>query len=251
MRIRPCIDLHEGKVKQVVGGTITDDRSSLIENFVSEKSPEYYATKYKNDNLAGGHIIKLGPGNDSAAIEALKAFPGGMQIGGGLNPKNCKLFLDAGASHIIVTSYIFSNGKFSDENLKKMVDTIGKDKLVIDLSCRKRDNDYFVVTDRWQKFTSMKIEESNISYLAKYCDEFLIHAADVEGLRKGYDKNLVNLLSDISPITTTYAGGIRSLVDVEEFKKDSFDKLDATVGSALDLFGGNLSYEKLVEWQNN
>lgn len=252
MKFRPCIDLHNGKVKQIVGGTLNDAGAEVpVTNFETDLSPAYFAGMYKNDNLSGGHVIMLGPGNEEAAISALRGFSGGMQAGGGITPQNARWFLDAGASHVIVTSFIFENGRLSISRIESMAEAVGKDRLVIDLSCRKKDDLYYVVTDRWQKFSDLSITEKNLKMLADYCDEYLVHAVDVEGKREGVDRDLVSLLADVSPITTTYAGGIRSLADMEEIFETGENRLDATVGSALDIFGGTLKYKALVEWNNN
>ena len=248
MKIRPCIDLHNGKVKQIVGGTLEDSNNSARENFVSENHADFYAQLYKNDYLTGGHIIKLGPGNVEESIKALKAYPRGLQIGGGMNLDNAGRYLDLGATHIIVTSYVFSNGQINFERLNDLVSKIGRDHLVLDLSCRKRGNDYYVVTDRWQKFTDFKITEKNLKVLESYCDEFLIHAADVEGLCKGIETDLVSMLGDWVTIPTTYAGGARNLSDAELVKVLGKGKIDLTIGSALDIFGGQLPYADIVKW---
>jgi len=236
---RPCIDLHEGKVKQIVGGTLSDSGAGLRTNFVSEKSAAWFAKLYRDDDLRGGHVIMLGAGNEAAAREALAAFPGGLHIGGGVNLENARAWLEAGASHVIVTSWVFREGRVDWERLDQLVSAIGKRRLVLDLSCRKRDGDYFVVTDRWQNFTSEKISPALLTKLAASCDEFLIHAADVEGLCRGIDHELVGKLAEWSPIPTTYAGGAKSLVDLEEVTRVGRGKIDLTIGSALDIFGGN------------
>ncbi len=244
---RPCIDLHEGKVKQIVGGSLSDDPSTLRTNFVSERPAKWYAELYKKDELVGGHVIMLGQGNESAAKEALKAFPGGFHVGGGINLNNTQGYLDAGASHVIVTSWVFRNGKLDGERLQALVGLIGKKRLVLDLSCRRRGNDYFVVTDRWQKFTELAISEKTLQTLAQSCDEFLIHAADVEGLCRGVDLELVEKLGQWSPIPTTYAGGAKSLQDLIEVNRVGRGKIDLTIGSALDIFGGTgVKYEEVV-----
>jgi len=250
MKIRPCIDLHNGKVKQIVGGSLNDENNSARENFVSEHDASYFAGIYKKDELTGGHIIKLGPGNDSEAEKAIKAYPGGLQVGGGITNENCRSYLDMGASHIIVTSYVFNNGKINFDRLDELVGLIGTDHLVLDLSCRRKGNDYFVVTDRWQKFTNYKITEENLKILEAYCSEFLIHAADVEGLCQGIEKDLVKLLGQCVSIPTTYAGGARSLEDAELVKVLGMGKIDLTIGSALDIFGGTLPYSDIVEWNH-
>ena len=236
---RPCIDLHEGKVKQIVGGTLKDGGDGLRTNFVSEKSAAWFADLYKKDGLTGGHVILLGPGNEPAAREALAAYPGGMHLGGGVNIDNARSWLEAGASHVIVTSWVFREGRLDWERLEQLVQTVGKERLVVDLSCRKRDGKYFVVTDRWQKFTDEKISPELLAELAIYCDEFLVHAADVEGLCRGIDQELVANLARWTPIPATYAGGANSLRDLEEVTRVGQGKIDLTIGSALDIFGGH------------
>jgi phosphoribosylformimino-5-aminoimidazole carboxamide ribotide isomerase len=244
---RPCIDLHEGKVKQIVGGTLGD--SSLRTNFVSDRPAAWFAELYKRDGLTGGHVVMLGPGNETEARAALTTFPGGLQIGGGINAQNARGWLDAGASHVIVTSWIFREGRVDWERLGEMVKTIGKDRLVLDLSCRKRDEDYFVVTDRWQKFTEVTITSDTLKKLAGSCAEFLVHAADVEGLSRGIDRVLVEKLGRWTPIPTTYAGGANSLGDLEEVTKLGQGKVDLTIGSALDIFGGKgVRYADVVKF---
>ena len=244
---RPCIDLHEGKVKQIVGGSLTGDPLTLKTNFVSERSSRWYAELYRRDGLSGGHVIMLGPGNHDAAFDALKAYPNGLQVGGGIKLDNARAYLDAGASHVIVTSWIFRDGQLEWDRLAKLVAAIGKSRLVLDLSCRRRGSDYFVVTDRWQKFTEIKVEESTLDRLARECDEFLIHAADVEGLCRGVDMELVEKLGRWSPIPTTYAGGARELADLEAVTRVGGGRINLTIGSALDIFGGKgARYEDVV-----
>jgi phosphoribosylformimino-5-aminoimidazole carboxamide ribotide isomerase len=244
---RPCIDLHEGKVKQIVGGTLSDAPGQLRTNFISDKSPAWFAELYKRDGLAGGHVIMLGSGNDGAARDALGAFPGGFHIGGGIHVDNARDWLDAGASHVIVTSWVFRDGHMDEARLAKLVQTIGKERLVLDLSCRRRGDEYFVVTDRWQKFTDLIISKETLQSLAKSCAEFLVHAVDVEGLCRGIDEELVSRLGQWSPIPTTYAGGASSLVDLETVTQLGQGKIDLTIGSALDIFGGNgVRYEDVV-----
>jgi phosphoribosylformimino-5-aminoimidazole carboxamide ribotide isomerase len=235
---RPCIDLHEGKVKQLVGGTLTDDGTGLRTNFVAERPAAWFAGLYRRDGLRGGHVIQLGPGNEVAAREALAAYPGGLQLGGGVNVDNARVWLDAGASHVIVTSWIFRDGALDQTRLDALVQVVGKTRLVLDLSCRRRGSDYFVVTDRWQKFTDLAVNAETLSRLAKQCDEFLVHAVDVEGLCQGIDEELVARLTEGSPIPVTYAGGARSLADLEAVTRLSHGRVDLTIGSALDLFGG-------------
>lgn len=250
MRFRPCIDLHDGFVKQIVGKTLSAASRELVENYVSGHDAAYFAELFKRDGLTGGHVIMLGPGNETEALKALKAYPGGLQIGGGITSANAAYYLEQGASHVIVTSYVFRDGAIQYQNLEQLVAEIGANRLVLDLSCRKKDNTYFVVTDKWQKYTTFEINRTNLQELAGYCDEFLIHAADVEGLRQGIEEALVEKLGQWTPISTTYAGGARSISDFELVKKLGQGKLDLTIGSALDIFGGSLPYREVVAWSN-
>lgn len=254
MRFRPCIDIHNGKVKQIVGGSLRDKGDAAEENFVSEQDGAFYAEFYKKDGLRGGHIILLNPESSDyyeatkeQARKALGAYPGGLQIGGGIRDDNAAHWLDAGASHVIVTSYVFKDGKFHYENLRKINSEVGKEHLVLDLSCRRRGDDYFIVTDRWQKFTDVKLENNVLDDLASWCDEFLIHAVDVEGKAKGIEKDLARLLGKWDGIPVTYAGGVGRYEDLDQLRKYGKNRLDVTIGSALDLFGGPLSYEKILE----
>jgi len=245
---RPCIDLHEGKVKQIVGGTLGEP-SALHTNFVSDRSAAWFAELYKRDGLAGGHVIQLGPGNETEARAALAAFPGGLHIGGGVTAQNARGWLDAGASHVIVTSWVFREGRVDWERLGELVKTIGKSRLVLDLSCRKRGENYYIVTDRWQKFTDVVIAPETLQKLAGSCAEFLVHAVDVEGLCRGIDRELVEKLGEWSPIPTTYAGGANSLADLDEVMWLGQGKIDLTIGSALDIFGGTgVKYEDCVKF---
>jgi phosphoribosylformimino-5-aminoimidazole carboxamide ribotide isomerase len=234
---RPCIDLHEGKVKQIVGGTL--DSGGLRTNFVSDKSATWFAELYRQDGLTGGHIIMLGPGNDTEARAALAAYSRGLQIGGGVNADNARGWLDAGASHVIVTSWVFRDGRVDEERLAQLVKLIGKERLVLDLSCRVRDGNYFVVTDRWQKFTDVTLSAETLKKLSGSCAEFLVHAVDVEGLCRGIDHDLVLKLGEWSPIPVTYAGGASSLADLKAVTMLGQGTVDLTIGSALDIFGGN------------
>ncbi|HEX4263639.1 MAG TPA: phosphoribosylformimino-5-aminoimidazole carboxamide ribotide isomerase [Verrucomicrobiae bacterium] len=250
---RPCIDLHEGKVKQIVGGTLSDAPGQLRTNFISDRPASWFAELYRRDSLSGGHIIMLGSGNEDAARSALRAFPGGMHVGGGINLDNARQWLDAGASHVIVTSWVFRDGHMDEQRLATLVKAIGKEKLVLDLSCRKRmagdegTSEYFVVTDRWQKFTDLKITRETLEKLSRFCVEFLVHAVDVEGLCSGVDAELVSRLGEWSPIPTTYAGGASSLADLEQVTRLGQGKIDLTIGSALDIFGGRgVRYEDVV-----
>jgi phosphoribosylformimino-5-aminoimidazole carboxamide ribotide isomerase len=244
---RPCIDLHEGKVKQIVGGTLGD--SGPRTNFVSDRSAAWFAELYRRDGLAGGHVIMLGPGNDTEARAALAAFPGGLHIGGSINAQNARGWLDAGASHVIVTSWVFREGRADWERLGELVKTVGKNRLVLDLSCRKRGGNYFVVTDRWQKFTEVTITAETLRRLAGSCAEFLVHAVDVEGLCRGIDRDLVEKLGQWTTIPVTYAGGANSLADLEEATRLGGGKVDLTIGSALDIFGGTgVKYDDVVKF---
>ncbi len=247
MGFRPCIDLRKGKVVQIVGGTMRSDDTADV-NFETERSPADFARMYKDDNLAGGHVISLGSGNRDAAMSALNAFPGGMQIGGGITPDNAFEYLEAGASHVIVTSYLFSDGKISNDRLEKLLKTVGRERLVIDLSCRKKAGEFYVVTDRWQKFTGVTINRDTLDMLSEYCDEFLVHGVDVEGKRQGIQEDLVDILGEFSPIPVTYAGGVRSLSDMDLILKLGKGRVDATIGSSLDIFGGDISYREVVKW---
>src|SRR5262245_17904147 len=244
---RPCIDLHEGKVKQVVGGTLSDEPGRLKTNFVSDRSAAWYAELYRRDGLSGGHVIMLGPGNETEARAALKAFPGGLHVGGGINAENAKAWLEAGASHVFVTSWVFQQGRLDEERLGRLVETVGRNRLVLDLSCRKRDGDYWVVTDRWQKFTALQVNRDTLEKLASRCAEFLVHAVDVEGLCRGIDRELVSRLAESVTVPTTYAGGATSLTDLEDVTRLGQGRIDLTIGSALDIFGGNgVRYEDVV-----
>ena len=248
-KFRPCIDLHHGKVKQIVGGTLRDDANPK-ENFVSSHDAAWYAQRYREDQLHGGHVICLGPGNQDAARMALAAWPGGLQLGGGISAINAQQWIEAGASHVIVTSALFSpQGQFLPDQLHAIVDAVGKDQLVIDLSCRRTRNGWTVAMNRWQTLTSLSIDFATLDLLAEHCAEFLIHAADVEGLCGGIDDDLVSLLGSWGRIPQTYAGGVASMHDVQKVQDLSQGKVDVTVGSALDLFGGNgVRYEELLHW---
>lgn len=235
---RPCIDLHEGKVKQIVGGTLNDDSGSARTNFVSDRSAKWFAELYRADQVTGGHVIKLGPGNGNAAREALAAWPGGLQIGGGITAENAGEWLDAGASHVIVTSWVFREGRLDRRRLGDLINAVGKSRLVLDLSCRKKNGEYLVCTDRWQKFTDLRVTQKTLEELADHCAEFLVHAVDVEGLCQGVDLDLVRILGDSSPIPATYAGGARSLEDLRRVEETGRGRVDLTIGSALDIFGG-------------
>lgn len=249
MRFRPCIDLKDGQVVQIVGGSLSEDEATTQTNFQSERSSRSYAAQYREDGLTGGHVIALGPGNQEAALAALGAYPGGLQYGGGVRPENASIFLDAGASHVIVTSYVFKGGEIDYNCLKSLVQQVGRERLVLDLSCRKRDGEYWVVTDRWTRFTDFKVSEESLKSLAQYCDEFLVHGVDVEGKMSGVEEGLVKLLGESSPIPATYAGGVRSLEDLNLVNALGSGRVDLTIGSALDLFGGEVAYADVLAWQ--
>jgi phosphoribosylformimino-5-aminoimidazole carboxamide ribotide isomerase len=240
MAFRPCIDLKDGRVVQIVGGTLTADGQAAV-NHVSALSAADFADLYRRDGLRGGHVILLGPGNQDAACDALRAYPGGLQVGGGISPENATLYLDGGASHVIVTSFLFENDDLSMDRLLTMAEMVGKHRLVVDLSCRRGpDGEYYVATNRWQTVTATRLSQELIRQLEPYCDEFLVHAADVEGRQAGIDEELVARLGEWVTIPTTYAGGARSLDDIRRVEELSGDKVDLTIGSALDIFGGSL-----------
>ena len=250
MKFRPCIDIHNGKVKQLVGGSLQDDRDQAQENFVSEKGAAYYARLFQKDGLKGGHVVLLNPASSpwfeadwQQAAAALAAYPGGLQIGGGVNADNAASYINAGASHVVVTSYVFKDGEVQWKNLEKLAGAVGRSRVVLDVSCRKKDGKYYIVTDRWQKFTKVQLTEEILYWMREYCDEFLVHGVDVEGKASGIEDALVELLSDVPGVPITYAGGISSLEELERFRRISGGKLDFTIGSALDLYGGNVPYD--------
>ena len=246
---RPCIDLHQGKVKQIIGATLSDlksqsEKKELKENFVSQYQSDYYANLYKKDNLKGGHVIMLGSNNEHQAKLALKTYPYGLQIGGGITDQNALYWLDQKASHIIITSYIFYDGQCDWNRLKKIARLVSRDKLILDLSCSWIEDEYYIMWDRWQKKTSTKITKSVLEQFAEYCDEFLIHSIDVEGKQQGIDSRLIDTLANHSPIDCVYAGGISTIKDIEYIENLSTNHLYYTIGSGLDIFGGKqLNYE--------
>lgn len=257
MEFRPCIDIHNGKVKQIVGGSLLDAGNQAEENFVSEQDAAFFAHLYKEAGIRGGHIILLNAKDSefyeatkAQAMQALREYPGGLQVGGGITAENADEFLQAGASHVIVTSYVFRDGKIDYDNLHRLCEAVGKERLVLDLSCRKRGEDYYIVTDRWQKFTDERITEALLDELCGYCDEFLIHAVDVEGKSAGIEEPLVQLLGDWGRIPITYAGGVGSFSDLERLKVLGKNRLHVTIGSALDLFGGPMAYEQVISYIN-
>ncbi|EIE90822.1 phosphoribosylformimino-5-aminoimidazole carboxamide ribotide isomerase [Rhizopus delemar RA 99-880] len=222
-RFNGCIDLHHGKVKQIVGGSLVDHSpEQLTTNFVSEEQPSYYSKLYKDNQVTRCHVIKLGPNNDEAAKEALETWPGGLQVGGGITIDNAEYWLSLGASKVIVTSWLFPEGKFSLDRLVQLCERVAS-------------------------ILTQTIE--SLDLLAQYCSEFLIHAADVEGLCNGIDQELVKCLGEWTTIPTTYAGGGRSLEDLKLVDQLSNGKVDLTFGSALDIFGGNgVTFEECVAW---
>lgn len=248
MRFRPCIDLHDGKVKQIIGGTLSEsNRSRIVTNFISDRGPEYYADLYRKSGLAGGHVIMLGPGNESAAVRALAAYPGGLQVGGGINPDNAADWLCRGADKVIVTSCAFHAGRIHWDVLHELVARVGRDHLVLDLSCRRKDDAYYVVTDRWQTFTDVTLSQTTFQQMGEYCAEFLVHAVDVEGRNQGIDEELLQGLASWTCLPVTYAGGIRHMSDLLLVERLGHGRIDATAGSALDIFGGTgLTFEEIV-----
>lgn len=160
-KFRPCIDLHAGQVKQIVGGTLTDRDAELKTNHVSAHPASYFADLYRQHNLLGAHVIMLGPNNDAAAKEALAAWPGHLQVGGGISDKNAKDWIEAGAAQVIITSFLFPNGEFSQERLNDVLQSLGgdKSKLVIDLSCRRKGDTWFVAMNKWQTVTQFEVNQ--------------------------------------------------------------------------------------------
>jgi len=268
MQFRPCIDIHNGKVKQIVGSSLKDIGNQAQENFVSEQDAVFYAKMYQADKITGGHIILLNAvdseyfeATKQQAIAALHAYPGGLQIGGGITAENASLYIKEGASHVIVTSYVFKDGKINYENLERLVQAVGKEHVVLDVSCRfldgetivegescPREKGYYVVTNRWQKFTSEKVTEELLDKLSGYCDEFLVHAVDVEGKQNGIEESLAELLGTWGKMPITYAGGVRSFEDLKRLDTLGNHNLNVTIGSALDLFGGSLKYKDVLDY---
>ncbi len=254
MEFRPCIDIHNGKVKQIIGASLSDKDDNARENFVAEHDAAYYADIYHRYGLRGGHVIMLNSRDSEfydvsrkQVLSALGAHPGEMQAGGGITDINAADYIRAGASHVIVTSYVFKDGEIVYENLKKLADAIGKERIVLDLSCRRRGTDYYVVTDRWQKYTDMKLSFENLEMLSGYCDEFLIHAADVEGKTAGIERNVLNILGKYKGNAVTYAGGVHNCDDVDIIGTEGRGRVNVTVGSALKLFGGSMLIEEIVK----
>lgn len=262
MRFRPCIDIHCGKVKQIIGATLNDGSDKARENFTADKGADYYAAMYRADGLKGGHVIMLNAPTSlyyeetkKQALSALLSYPGGLQIGGGITPENAAEFLNAGASHVIVTSYVFRGGRVHWQRLARLRQTVGKKRLVLDLSCRERDGNYYIMTDRWQKETDEALSANLLHRLSVYCDEFLVHGVEFEGLGGGPDLKLVKFLAESSPVPATYAGGIANFKDMRDIETAGRGRVDFTVGSALDIFGGELAYREIVRMneagQNN
>lgn len=255
MKFRPCIDIHNGKVKQIVGDTLLDQGDHAAENFVADQDAAFFAEMYKGLGLVGGHIILLNPISSEfyketkrQALEALRAYGGGLQVGGGITPDNAEEFLNAGASHVIVTSYVFKDGELHYDRLGELLRAVGKEKLVLDLSCRKKDGEYYIVTDRWQKYTKERLNSETIAGLSECCDEFLIHAVDVEGKASGIEEELAALLGKECKIPATYAGGVHNFEDLRKLKELGQGKIDVTIGSALDLFGGDMKMQDVLNY---
>lgn len=255
MKFRPCIDIHNGKVKQIVGGSLLDQGDQAVENFAADQEADYFANLYKKDGLKGGHVILLNPSTSEyypetkgQALKALQTYQDGLQIGGGITAENAEEYMKAGASHVIVTSYVFKNGEIYWDNLQNLCDAVGKEHVVLDLSCRKKDEKYYIVTDRWQTFTNVELNTDILEKLSGYCDEFLVHGVDVEGKASGIEEELIKILEQ-AEIPVTYAGGIGSLDDLERIRKIGNGKIDFTIGSALDLFGGQIPYDVIKDYR--
>lgn len=255
MEFRPCIDIHNGKVKQIVGGSLTDAGNLAEENFVAKQDAAFYAKLYKSQGIRGGHVISLNARDSEyygktkeQAFAALSSYPGGLQAGGGITAENAAEYLDAGASHVIVTSYVFSGGRIQEKNLERIFQEVGKEHLVLDLSCRKKDDGYYIVTDRWQKFTQERVTPQLLDELESYCDEYLIHAVDVEGKAQGIEEALVEMLGAWNGLPVTYAGGVGSFDDLAKLRILGNNHVNVTIGSALDIFGGPMAYDKVLEF---
>lgn len=255
MEFRPCIDIHNGSVKQIVGSSLRDQNDAARENFVAKQDAAFFARLYQEYGIRNGHIILLNPVSSpyynetkKQALSALAAYPGGLQVGGGITPDNAKEFLNAGASHVIVTSYVFKDGHIQYDRLKELVKTVGKDRLVLDLSARMKEDHYYIVTDRWQKYTDVELTEETLNMLASYCDEFLVHAVDVEGKANGIEKTLAARLGEWGKLPVTYAGGVHNFEDLSILKQLGRDRVHVTIGSALDLFGGNMKFEEVLRF---
>ncbi len=241
-------------MKQIIGGSLRDSGDYAKENFVAEHDASYFAELYRKSGIKGGHIILLNAvsspyyeATKEQAFNALRSYPKGLQIGGGITPGNACQFLEAGASHVIVTSYVFRDGMIRFDRLEEIKKAVGKKHLVLDVSCKKVGNDYLVVTDRWQNVTDEKVNIEFLTRLSDYCDEFLVHAVDVEGKNNGIEQELVKQLGEWNGCPLTYAGGVHTYADLETLKQLGHGRINVTIGSALDLFGGNLSWEKVQE----
>ena len=259
MDFRPCIDIHNGKVKQIVGSSLKDAGSFAQENFVSEQDAAFFAKLYEKEGIKGGHIILLNKegtefyeATRQQAMQALAAYPGGLQVGGGITADNAGAFIDAGASQVIVTSYVFRDGAINYENLRAMRDAVGREHLVLDLSCRYRDEKdaagYYIVTDRWQKYTTERVTMELLDMLSEYCCEYVIHAVDVEGKSGGIEVPLVQLLGEWGKLPVTYAGGVHSFEDLNQIYQLGHNHLNVTIGSALDLFGGHMAFSDVMKF---
>jgi phosphoribosylformimino-5-aminoimidazole carboxamide ribotide isomerase, eukaryotic type len=253
MKFRPCIDIHNGKVKQIVGSSVSGD--GAVENYVSDKPASFYAEMYKRDDLSGGHIILLNPPasefggkNIDSARGALRAFSGGMQIGGGVTDENAADWIARGASHVIVTSFVFHDGILDMERLERLRSKVGRDRVVLDLSCKRYGGEYYIMTNRWQHKTDCAVNESLLSMMAEYCGEYLVHAVDVEGKNSGIDRDLCAILGRWNGIPVTYAGGISNFGDIDLIKEYGSGELDFTIGSSLDIFGGTMPYRDVVAY---
>lgn len=258
MKFRPCIDIHNGSVKQIVGGSLRDRGDVAQENFVSKQDAAFYANLYREYQIEGGHIILLNPVSSPhyeetkrQALLALRAYPGGLQVGGGITPENAGDFLEAGASHVIVTSYVFSSGQIQYDRLQALLEKVGKERLVLDLSVRMRDGRYYIVTDRWQNYTSVELTAQTLDALSDYCDEFLVHAVDVEGKASGIEEPVAALLGDWGKMPVTYAGGVHSFADLDSLRRLGQGRVDVTIGSALSLFGGDMDFEEVLAYEKN
>lgn len=255
MKFRPCIDIHNGRVKQIVGGSLADADDKAQENYVSLEDGAFFADLYKRNGLQGGHVILLNPVGSEfyeqdvyQAEQALRTYKNGLQIGGGITADNAERFIDMGASHVIVTSFVFKDGEINIDNLKDLVSAVGREHLVLDLSCRWKDDGYYIVTDRWQRYTNVKVNEETLALLAESCAEYLIHAVDVEGKISGIEKNIVDILGRWGRIPMTYAGGVSSFADLDILKEIGKNKLDVTIGSALDIFGGPMKFQDVINY---
>jgi phosphoribosylformimino-5-aminoimidazole carboxamide ribotide isomerase len=258
MEFRPCIDIHNGRVKQIVGSSLRDENDAARENYVAVQDASFFAGLYRENHIKNGHIILLNPASSpyyeetkNQALKALSAYPGGLQVGGGITPDNAEEFLDAGASHVIVTSYVFKDGQVQFDHLKKLEQTVGKERLVLDLSAGKKNDRYYIVTDRWQKYTDVELNEQTLDALASYCDEFLIHAVDVEGKADGIEETLAAMLGGWGKRPVTYAGGVHNFEDLRKLKELGHGRVHVTIGSALDLFGGTMEFKKVLEFVRN